>query len=337
MKVQVCAIVDGLCEFPQLIRKMATIHQVNIRRLDLNLLVVLDALLSEGSVTRAAGRVHLSQPAVSNALARLRIYFQDELFVRRGAKLEPTRKARALMQPIRDLLHQVDHVVLAHPVKFDPKRSVKTFRVAATDYVNFVLLPALLARLEIDAPSISIDVCELDRARPMDALLRDEIDLVLGSVSATNTYIHRADLFSDDYVCIARKGHPTIKKRLTLGQFVACSHVVIRQQNGGTGGILDEVLQQQGQHRLISISLPQFFAAPYIVMKTDALMTVTARIGLELEKAYPLRVLKHPVGLRPFTIAQLWHQRTHTDPTYQWFRKTIFDVARQMGKGFPIP
>jgi DNA-binding transcriptional LysR family regulator len=223
--------------------------------------------------------------------------------------------------------------MLSQPARFDPKKSAKTFRVAATDYVNFVLLPALLARLQSHGPSISIDVCDLDRVRPLDALLADEVDLVLGSVSATNTYIHRADLFSDDYVCIARKGHPTIKKRLTLAQFVNCSHVVIRQQNGGMGGILDEILQQQGKQRSISISLPQFFAAPHIVMKTDSLMTVTQRIGSALQEVYPLRVFKHPVGLRPFTIAQLWHQRTHTDPTYQWFRKTIFEVVRRMGTG----
>jgi len=304
---------------------------MNIRRLDLNLLVVLDALLSEGSVTRAAGRVHLSQPAVSNALARLRSYFQDQLFVRRGGRLEPTRKARTLMQPVRDALSQLDRVLLSDPVTFDASRSAKSFRVATTDYANFVLLPSLLARLQVEAPSVVMDVCELDRSRPLDALLGNEVDLVLGSVSATSTYVHRADLFSDNYVCIARKGHPRIRKRLTLPQFLNNSHVVIRQQNGGTGGILDELLEQQGKHRAVSISLPQFFAAPYIVMKTDSLMTVTARIGRVLEEAYPLRVFEHPVGLRSFTIGQLWHQRTHTDPTHQWFRKAIFEVARTLG------
>jgi len=306
---------------------------VNIRKLDLNLLVILDALLSEGSVTRAATHVHLSQPAVSNALSRLRIYFQDELFVRKGGKLEPTRKARSLILPVREFMQQFERVVLPQPLKLDPKNTRKTFRVAATDYVNFVLLPGLLERLQRDAPFVSIEVCELDRLRPLEALLQDEVDLVLGSVSATNPYVHRGDLFSDAYVCIARNTHTSIKKRLTLSQFTACRHVVIRQQNGGMGGILDELLQQQGRERSICVSLPQFFAAPHIVMKTDCLLTVPARIGRALEKAYPLRALKHPVGLRPFTIAQLWHQRTHTSPMHQWFRTAVFEAARKLGAG----
>lgn len=317
---------------------MLYIPEMDINRVDLNLLIVLDALLSEESVTRAAERLHLAQPTVSNALSRLRALFEDPLLVRSGRAMHPTYKGRRLKTPLRDALATLTRV-LAEDVEFDPLNSSRAFRIAATDYVTVVLLPRLLGHLKVHSPNIRIVVTEFDPMDPVQGLHAGDVDLVLGSINTSSPRIHRADLFRDQYVCIARRNHPVVRGRLSLRQFVSSSHLAVRQQHGGAGGAIDDVLDQMELRRNVVISLPHFVSAPYALMGSDMIMTVGSRIARQLSHVFPLQMLKHPLPLKPFVVSQVWHERAQADPAHSWLRKVlahlIADQASTPGKSRP--
>lgn len=299
---------------------------MNIRRLDLNLLIVLEALWSEGSVTRAAERLHVAQPTVSNALKRLRVYFGDPLLVRSGGGMRPTPRAKELIGPFRTALSHIERTVEGESA-FVPTSSERVFRLATTDYVSLVLLPQLLDLLRQSAPSIRIAVTELNVAAPLEDLKSGDIDLVLGSLEPGRQDIHHSELFTDEYICLVRQSHPVIKRRVSLQQFANASHIAIRRQHGGTGGLLDDILGQQGLQRRIAIYLPHFASAPFVLLSSDLVLTTGARIGKLLQQNFPLQLLRHPVRLRPFVVYQMWHQRSDKEPGHQWLRQTVSAIA----------
>lgn len=297
-------------------------------RFDLNLLIVLDALLSEGSVTAAARKLHLAQPTVSNALARLRMHFDDKLLERSGSGMKATPRARQLRAPLRDALAKIELMVRTE-AEFDPRTATNLIRIAATDYVCAVLLPKLVPHLTENAPYMRLAIVDFTTADPIHELRSGQIDLLVGAFSKTSTDIHRYDLFTDEWVCVTRKNHPWIRKRITLKQFRDCTQITVRPHHGSVGGSIDDILAQMASQRNLTLSLPHLFSGLHVALASDVLLTLAARVAGMLGRAFPLQVLKHPLQLKPFVVSQLWHERTHLDPAHAWIRKALATIAAE--------
>lgn len=304
----------------------ATIHRVDAKNLDLNLLLSLEALLAERSVTRAAARLGLSQPALSARLARLRDLFGDPLLLPAQRGLTPTARALELEAPLREALDGLRGVV-AKQSKFDPMRSRMTVSISASDYVHYVaLLPFVLA-LRRAAPLIRVALRPLDRPRVGNQMAAAEVDLVLMMPGSANEELRSRVLFQERYVCIARADHPKIRRRLTLDEFCALEHVVVSPQGGGFVGPTDRVLAANGRERKVVLSAAHFLFVPEIVARSDLLALVPAR--MVREPGSRIRVFEPPIGVEGFQIAMFWHDKTHAHPRHRWIREQLASSVAQ--------
>ena len=307
---------------------------MNISGINLNLLPIFDALMIERSVTRAAARVGLSQPALSNALARLRGHFSDRLFVKARKAMVPTPRALELAPDIQDALTRA-RSAFQRPA-FRPETCVRTFRVATTDEVELALLPTLIQRLSAVAPGVSISCTRLQ------GILRvPEVDLHSGALDgAIGLFPHpisvesgrfASELYRARYVCLARVGHTLLKSRLTLKQFCKLEHVVTYYPGEGPG-LIDRLLASKGYKRNIKLSLPHFLPVPFVVAGSDLIATVPAVVAKALCEVLQLRCFKCPVAIPPLTVSLVWHARTHEDAAHKWFRDFIVDASQALAK-----
>jgi DNA-binding transcriptional LysR family regulator len=298
---------------------------VKLSGIDLNLLVALGALLEERSVTRAGKRLGLSQPTMSHALARLRALFDDPLFVRTGHRLALTPRAEALAGPVAAVLADLERALSAG-ASFDACSSTMTFRLAATDYSETVLLPGLLERLSTRAPGVAVAVRSLGEL-PSAGLESGRIDGVVGpAFMDLPEGLYRQPLFDDDFVCIARRRHPFIDGALPMDAFIRAGHVVITLRPG-TRGALDELLAARGVRRTVALRVPHFLIAPLAVAHSDLIATVARRVAEAMAVPLGLQVLPHPCPPPPFGVVQVWHERTHRSPAHRWFRSLLTEVA----------
>jgi DNA-binding transcriptional LysR family regulator len=310
---------------------MLYIHHMHMAGIDLNLLLVFDALVEEGSVTRAARRIGLSQPATSHALGRLRTLFSDPLLVRRGSKMFPTARALELADHVRAGLRCLERA-LVEPVAFDPRTSDRTFTVATTDYVAFVLLPALVERLRRDAPGVGLHMVPYPRRELVSTMAASNVDLAIGigkSVPSSSPSLQREDLFIESYVCLVREGHPKVGKRLTRSIFTALDHLLVAPQ-GGASGVVDTALEALGERRRVTCLVPHFLVAPLVVARSDLIVTLAERVVRALALPLGLRVFPPPVSLPGFVVAQVWGRRTQEDAGHRWLRELVRDVALEL-------
>ncbi len=295
---------------------------------DLNLLVVLDVLLAERNVTKAANRLGLSQPAVSNALARLRGALGDPLLVRTRAGMAPTPRALALVGSLRDALDLMGNT-LTDAESFDPENARRTFVLAATDYVQFVLLGKLVARIRRVAPGVVLEVLPVVQTFPWPQLEAGSIDLVLGGASVRDTPrgLHRRRLFRDRVVCILREGHPYATGTLTLERYLELAHIEALPL--GSHGLADEVLAQlgPGRQRKLAGTVPHFLVAPFIVVQSDCCFTLAERIAVPMAEKLPLRVRPLPFEMPSVSIGAYWHDRVHGDAAHRWLRRLVAEVT----------
>jgi len=302
-------------------------HDMHLRALDLNLLVVLRALIAEKSVTRAAAAVGLSQSATSHALARLRQAMEDQLLVRTPRGMELTPRAKAMAEPLERALAGL-HEVVSAPAVFEPGRSRRRFRIATDDYLELVLMPALLARIWREAPGVDVTILSSSSSSGQD-LAAARIDIIIDPRVAfgplPGAYSQR--ILDDRFVCVVREGHPAGSGRLTLEAFLAHPHALVAP-SGRPGGVVDSVLAKRGLRRRVALVLPHFLAAPHIVRQTDVILTVGERIARSLGAG--LRLLAPPIPLPRFTVETIWHQRHHADPAHAWFRRVVADVAKAL-------
>jgi DNA-binding transcriptional LysR family regulator len=289
----------------------------NLRRLDLNLLVTLDVLLSEHNVTRAAQRLNFSQPSVSVHLAKLREIFGDPLLLPGPRGMLPTARAEELREPLRQALDALERAVSpADP--FDPATATNTWRVAATDYgESAVLLPAL-AGLRTAAPGTRMAVIGTAPTHIAKHAEQGEIDLALHNSDWAPPGLHRRILFSEKYVLVGRVGHPRLKQRPTLAQFCRFDHVIVSPAGGGFSGITDEKLSQAGLSRRVVLSVPHFLFMISVLASTDLVAMVPSRLVRDIPS---LQVVEPPVDVPGFELAMLWHERSHRDPAHQWLRR----------------
>jgi DNA-binding transcriptional LysR family regulator len=292
---------------------------MNLQGLDLNLLRLLDALLTERHLTRAAKRVGLSQPAMSHGLARLRAHLGDPLFVRARQGLEPTERAARIAGPLRDALAAIERALAGDD--FDPATARRTFSLATADYGAFVLLPRLLERIARLAPGVDLWARTV-ADDPVAQLAAGEADAPPSPsprLRGGGAVIHSRVLYEERFVCVVREGHPRVKKRLDLDTWAALPHAFVAP-GGKPGGVVDDVLAQHGKQRRVACAVPHFLLAPHVVASSDLVLTVGARVAEAFAKVLPLRIVEAPVALPGFRMSLAWHERQHHDPAQRWFR-----------------
>lgn len=299
---------------------------MHVEALDLNLLVVLQRLLETGSVTAAAERLRLSQPAVSRALGRLREALGDPLFVRTPEGLRPTPRAEALRAELAAVLGRVD-ALLAGPVAFSPAQAARSFKVATTDYGAAVLLPGVLAELAARAPGVSVRL--LPVGRPWEeALAEGAWDLAWSPRRKTGAGVVWKHLLDETFAFVVRAGHPATRRPLTLEGFAAIPQIAIAPEGRG-GNPLDELLARLGARRRVVAHVASFLVVPPLVAGSDLGVTLPRRLVDQVAPRWSLAVLDLPFEMPGFAIQQAWHERFRRDPAHAWFRQLVARVAAE--------
>lgn len=296
---------------------------------DLNLLVILDALLQTRSVKQAAARVALSPSATSHALSRLRDLFDDPLLLRAGRSLVLSARAEALRPVVREALAAIDGVFLeGRPV--EPATLKRRFVVSTTDYAELVLLQEVGAALAGSAPGVDL-YCRRAHGLLVDELRTGDADLAVG------VYRHdlapdlaRRPLFDERFVCVLRQGHPALDDGgLDLDRYCALDHVLVSPSGDGRG-IVDRLLETEGRQRRVARTVEGFLAAPHMVAGTDYVVTLASRIAHRYAAFLDLVIAEPPLPLPKFTISLLWHQRHERDEAHRWLREQLVDVASRL-------
>lgn len=300
---------------------------MNMSSVNLNLLVALDALLRERSVTRAARRVGVTQPAMSNSLAQLRRLFADPLFERERHGLSPTPRALALAPLLAEGLHAFERA-LAAPT-FDPRTSERRFVIWTSDYVELVLMPPLLRELERTAPNVRIEVRPWGLHAVPESLARGEGDLMLGFFDELPAGHQQSLLFEEDYVCIVRKDHPRVRRSLTLARYLELSHVLVSQRSDSPGSV-DRALEKLGKKRRVALRVSHFLMVPVLVGATDLVAAISRRAAEPFASALGLRLLPPPLALPRSRIRQAWPTSLEKDPAHRFLRETLTRVASRV-------
>jgi LysR family transcriptional regulator, nod-box dependent transcriptional activator len=300
---------------------------MNLAGMDLNLLVALDALLSERSVTRAAERVGLSQPGMSNALARLRRLLDDPLLVRRGAAMVPTARAEALNAPVREALALI-RGALESPAPFDPGRDARRFRLSCSDYSVLMVVGPLVRRLAAEAPAVTVEVLPrlADAGR---ALIDGEVDLVIEPAEIMGREdLPATRLWDDRWMCCVWEGNTRVGERMSLDDYTALGHLIYSM--GGTGqpiALPDVHLARLGVPRRIEVSVESFLLAPFLLQGTELVALVPARAEGYLRRTGAIRLLDPPVEIPTLVEMLWWHPRSSADPAHEWMRARIAEAA----------
>ncbi len=307
---------------------------MDVAGIDLNLLVVLEALLVERHVTRAARRLGMSQPAVSRALARLRELFDDELLVRVGQRMSTTDKAQALLAPLQRVLGDVTELVA--PDAFDPGRATGTIKLAAPDIITYMLGPALLARLRREAPKLDLEIVQWSVSW-RDQLASGDVDLTFGQAE-DEPGIYSSLLVRNEWTTVLRKGHPALRKRWTLDAYTRLPHLMIGFSPHG-GGHVDVALAKLGRRRRVALRMPYVVLSPLVIAESDLVLTTARWLADKLASAVGLAQRPPPaeLDLAPVDLPMVWHERSHRDPKQRWIRGVLAELAREAKMVKPTP
>ncbi len=298
----------------------------NLRGVDLNLLVVLDALLSERHVSRAALRLNMSQPAVSHALARLRMLLDDPLFTRHGGGLKPTVRALQLTQPLTEALAQIRAVL--GPDGFDPVQSRNVFRLAMSDYGASIVLPRLVKLIRRSAPGIDLSVTQLSREGMIAGVVDGNVDLGLGVFPQLPNQVLAEPLFVDEYACLVdRASLPSPEMRIDRDDYLSRPHVLVAV-HGEASTEIDETIHAAGLNRRVALVLPHWSVAPTTIIGTDLILTIAAKSLQTFRGSKELAVLDSPIELPLIPFMQISHRRRQSDPALLWLRRLIAEVTQ---------
>jgi DNA-binding transcriptional LysR family regulator len=300
---------------------------MDIRSIDLNLLVILDAMARLRSVNKTADAVGLSQPATSGALARLRLLFDDALFVRAGSQMEPTPRALELAPVVRRVLETIEAEVLQQ-TGFDPARADRSFTILTPDIGEVAFLPGVLRRLRLEAPQVRLQAVSRPRTAAAQALESGEAELAVGFFPDLQRagYFQQA-LFTTGYACIACARHTGIGPKLTLKQYLAARHIVVRPD--GREHMLDRFLEDKGWHRHVTLELSHFMSLVALLPGSDLIATVPQDIATVVGRHVPLQQIGLPFRAPQIQVQQYWHRRMQSDPANRWLRSLFYDVNRR--------
>jgi DNA-binding transcriptional LysR family regulator len=298
-------------------------------KLDLNLLVTLEALLAERNVTKAAARLALSQPAVSAQLARLRTVLRDPLLLPAQRGMTPTAKALELHEPLRQALDQV-RAAVSNPRSFDPHKARLTVAIAASDYVQAAVLQPLVLALRQQAPQLRVALRTLDAVQLQEQMARGDVDLALITPQSSPAALRSRHLYDEHFVLVARQGHPLLKRckagtAPTLAQFAALEHVLVSPRGGAFSSAADTALASLGHKRQVVLSAASFLFVPGIVAQSDLVALVPSR--LVPHPTAQLQVLACPMPVPGFAIQLLWHERGHAHAGQRWVREQLLAAA----------
>ena len=302
---------------------------MDIRNVDLNLLVALDALLAERSVSRAAVRLRLSQPAASALLARLRELFGDPLLLRSARGMLPTPRALELLGPVKRVLDEIDALVQPRSA-FDPASALHSFTLSASDYVEYALLPTLVDYLERKAPGVRLAVRPLDVQTVATQMESGEVDLCITGLQNAPAGLHTQPLYIERMVSVVRRNHPGIGARLTLEKFCSLEHILVSVRGSSFSARIDEALAALGRKRRVRLAVPHFLLVPEIVARSDMISALPERLARGY--ARKLRILEPPLDIPGFTVGQIWHERNQREPAQQWLRKLLLELAQKPPK-----
>lgn len=292
--------------------------------IDLNQLVLFQHLMVERRVSKVADKLGLTQPAVSNTLAKLRRQFGDDLFVRTPSGMVPTPFAEQLAEPIGYALGMI-HSGLNQHSRFDPASVKRAVTIAMTDIGEIVFLPTLVERLRQQAPGISLSTVRTTATTLRDDMESGKVDLAIGPLPQLKAGFFQRRLFRQRYVCLFRKGHPLDRRRLSLADFKAAEHLVI--VSAGTGhGKVDDLIRRAGVERAVRLTVPHFVSVGHILRRSDMVATVTERLAESLVEPFELSHRPHPVDLPEVAINVFWHAKMHRSPAHQWLRGVVFDL-----------
>jgi DNA-binding transcriptional LysR family regulator len=300
-------------------------------RYDLNLLPVFVTLMEERSVTRAAERLGITQPALSNALARLRVTMRDQLFVRERYGIQPTQMAMELAPVIAEALAKIDSVVLGQQ-SFDPRKAELPVTIAPNSYVEFVLMPAIVARLREQAPGVKLRLTPFGNDLAETGVISGTTTMVLGRVVDPPDSLVVQHLMDEGLACVVRADHPDIGDRISQEQYERLKHVNVLPPGRMRVGLF-RALEQRGLRREVAVSVTHFLAVPEMIAVTDYCATLPVLICRRLANDPRLKILPAPVDLGTFPVDMAWHVRHRNDPAHRWLRSLVTEVTREIADG----
>ena len=312
-------------------------QRADFDKIDLYLIRVLHTLITERSVSRAALRLHSTQPAVSAQLKRLRELTGDPLLVRAGNGMSATETARALLLPSTNLLHEAERLFSprTRTQAFDAAASTAMFRVAASDYLDPLFLPHLVAHVKRAVPGVRLELMpltgEFDYRRH---LATGDVDLVIGNWLEPPEELHLGRLFSDEIVCLVSEEHPVARsastRAWTVEKYLACEHVAPTPLHPGARGVIDEHLGTLGLAREVAVRSAHFSLIPLMVADSLLVLTTGRLFCSRYVDTLPVRIVRCPVAFPALTYYQLWHDLTHASASMRWFREQVREVARTL-------
>jgi DNA-binding transcriptional LysR family regulator len=298
----------------------------DLRNVDLNLLIVLNALAEEQHLTKAAEKLHMSQPAVSNALSRLRSLFDDELFVRAPKGMRPTPKAKALQEPIRQALGLIQEQFTPRET-FDYTTAKHHFCISVNGYAEFVVLPPMMRGLRALAPNITLDICPESDARSPELLRTGEIDLAMDYIEIAGKDFIKEPFYSEELVVVTTKNHPKIKGPVDLELYKALPHVAVRPRNH-RGSHTEIVLGRKQIKRKVVMSVSDLISLPAIAAQTDLICTLNKRLAHYFAKTLPIDIHALPFDTEAVPVYMYYHRDKQKDPAHTWLREQIKRVSK---------
>jgi DNA-binding transcriptional LysR family regulator len=312
------------------------VRRADFDTIDLHLIRVLHTLITERSVSRAAMRLASTQPAVSAQLKKLRLLTGDPLLVRAGQQMQPTEVALQLLDPATKVLHEAERLFSprarsSRSAAFEAASSETTFRVAASDYLDPLFLPALVAHIKHAAPGVKLELMPLNQEYDYRRhLATGDVDLVVGNWLQPPAELHLGRLVSDEVVCLVAEKHPAVARNWTVDKYLACEHVAPMPMHPGALGVIDEHLAAQGAQRHIVVRASHFSLIPLMVADSLLVLTTGRLFCSRYVEQLPVKIVRCPVAFPALNYYQLWHDLTHAAPSMRWFREQVREVARQL-------
>ncbi|MBD2075439.1 LysR family transcriptional regulator [Phormidium sp. FACHB-592] len=302
---------------------------IDLGAVDLNLLVAFESLYRYQSVTLAAQRIHIGQPAMSAALRRLRSLFDDALFVRVGREMKPTARAVAIAPQVLSALDTI-RATLADLQTFNPASSQQTFTVATSDYFASMVLPALLGLLSQQAPQVKLRLLPVEKESLVEAIEKDTLDVAVGTFANLPPYILQQTLLSEQFVGLARRGHPALEDGvMSLENFVGFPHALFTSRRDDTG-IIDQALAKQKLNRRIALTVPYWFALPSAIASSDLLVAIPSCLAAQVTQHYALQAFDLPLNLASWSITMVWSTLNDQNPENLWLRQTMQHACQSL-------
>jgi DNA-binding transcriptional LysR family regulator len=294
---------------------------LHIARVDLNLFIVFEAIYAEGSVTRASLKLNLTQPAISHALGRLRLMFDDPLFVRQGHQMVSTPLARSIIEPVRHSLRGFE-VTLNKLNRFDAASTEREFTLALRDVLESTVLPPLMVALEHDAPHARVAAVQVDRRELESELQAGTLDCAIDVLLPLAADIRHARILADRTLVVARRGHPRLQGGITLDQYLDEEHILASSRRKGPG-IEDFELSRLGMQRKIRLRCQHYFAACRVVSQTDLILTMPERYARVANQQFDNQLLPLPLEMPAWDVYLYWHANVEDDPANKWLRERL--------------